>query len=207
MPVTSGVSWRISKCLIWKKDGDPKRIGESLRAKPEEFLILTDGSENPVGEWNAMTIECMENEVKVWVNGDLVNHGFDCTAKVENFQFRRKGQRLNFVNWISFHFKVNVLPLFVLGTRSCTGDCLTFTGKIKMKRSRSPILPATFTGSSYMYSRGHYQRPVVLFSVLSTVNRMILFVLSLWLFLSLGWARSYSNFCLYVCRFPEKKFQ
>jgi len=42
---------------------------------------LTDDSENSVGEWNITVIECLDSEIKVWVIGDLVNHGFDCTAE------------------------------------------------------------------------------------------------------------------------------
>src|SRR5699024_8078229 len=38
---------------------------------------LTDNSEKPLGEWNHMVIECLDNEIKVWVNGDLVNHGYE----------------------------------------------------------------------------------------------------------------------------------
>lgn len=41
---------------------------------------LTDGSERPAGEWNRMVIECTGREIRVWVNGDLVNHATDGTA-------------------------------------------------------------------------------------------------------------------------------
>jgi hypothetical protein len=41
---------------------------------------LTDGSERPAGEWNQLVVECRGREIEVWVNGDLVNHGTDCTA-------------------------------------------------------------------------------------------------------------------------------
>jgi hypothetical protein len=41
---------------------------------------LTDGSEKPVGEWNTMAIETRGREIKVWINGDFVNHGFNSTA-------------------------------------------------------------------------------------------------------------------------------
>ncbi len=55
----------------WGIDGDKLR----------RILNLTDGSEKPPGQWNTMVIECVGDEVKVWINGDLVNHGFDCTAQ------------------------------------------------------------------------------------------------------------------------------
>ncbi|MHC5062601.1 MAG: 3-keto-disaccharide hydrolase [Planctomycetota bacterium] len=41
---------------------------------------LTDGSEKEPGEWNKMIIECRGRQIDVWVNGDHVNQGFDCTA-------------------------------------------------------------------------------------------------------------------------------
>lgn len=44
------------------------------RRQGRRHLNLTDGSEKPVGEWNKMVIEAVGDEIKVWVNGDFVNH-------------------------------------------------------------------------------------------------------------------------------------
>jgi hypothetical protein len=57
---------------------------------------LTDDSENPVGEWNTMIIECVGNEIKVWVNGDFVNHGFDCTANKGQIAVQAEGSEVEF---------------------------------------------------------------------------------------------------------------
>ena len=54
----------------WGVDGDRARRIENL----------TNGSEKPIGEWNQMVIECRGREIRIWVNGDLVNHGTNCTA-------------------------------------------------------------------------------------------------------------------------------
>jgi len=54
----------------WGIDGDRARRVQNL----------TDGSEKPVGEWNQMVIECLGREIRVWVNGELVNQATDCTA-------------------------------------------------------------------------------------------------------------------------------
>ncbi|MEZ4830130.1 MAG: DUF1080 domain-containing protein [Bacteroidia bacterium] len=62
--------------------------------KKRRILNLTDGSENPVGEWNNMTIECLGHEVKVWVNGDLVNHGFECTASQGQIALQAEGSEV-----------------------------------------------------------------------------------------------------------------
>jgi len=64
--------------------------------KRRRILNLTDGSENPVGEWNSMTIECVGAEVKVWVNGDLVNHGSDCTASEGSLALQAEGSEVEF---------------------------------------------------------------------------------------------------------------
>ena len=79
-----------------EKRRGPKRNWGITEGKARRILNLTDGSENPVGEWNAMTIECRENEVKVWVNGDLVNHGFDCTAKSGKLSIQAEGSEVEF---------------------------------------------------------------------------------------------------------------
>lgn len=67
------------------KKGDSRRI-----------LNLTDGSEKPVGEWNKMTIECQGNEVKVWVNGDMVNHGKKCTVNKGQIALQAEGVEVEF---------------------------------------------------------------------------------------------------------------
>jgi hypothetical protein len=54
----------------WGVDGDRAR----------RILNLTDGSERPAGEWNRMEVECRGRTITVWVNGELVNQGTDCTA-------------------------------------------------------------------------------------------------------------------------------
>lgn len=64
--------------------------------KARNIKNLTDDSENPVGEWNTMLIEAVGNEVKVWVNGDLVNHGFDCTAVKGQIALQAEGSEVEF---------------------------------------------------------------------------------------------------------------
>ena len=79
-----------------EKRRGPKKNWGITEGKARRILNLTDGSENSVGEWNAMTIECRGNEVKVWVNGDLVNHGFDCTAKSGKLSIQAEGSEVEF---------------------------------------------------------------------------------------------------------------
>jgi hypothetical protein len=43
-----------------------------------------------------MTIECKGDEVRVWVNGDLVNHGFACTAQKGKLSIQAEGSEVEF---------------------------------------------------------------------------------------------------------------
>jgi hypothetical protein len=66
-------------------EGDARRI-----------LNLTDGSEKPPGEWNRMIIEARDRAIKVWVNGDLVNEGFNCTADRGKIALQAEGSEVEF---------------------------------------------------------------------------------------------------------------
>jgi hypothetical protein len=72
--------------------------------KRRRIVNLTDGSEKPLGEWNTMVIECRGRSIQVWVNGDLVNHGTDCTADRGQIAIQAEGARCEFR-------KVELLPL------------------------------------------------------------------------------------------------
>ena len=74
----------------------PKEEWGITEGKKRRILNLTDGSENPVGEWNSMTIECLNDSIKVWVNGDLVNFGYDCTANKGQIAIQAEGSEVEF---------------------------------------------------------------------------------------------------------------
>jgi hypothetical protein len=74
----------------------PKEEWGITEGKRRRILNLTDGSEKPVGEWNTMVIECLGGSVKVWVNGDLVNYGFACTAKKGQIALQAEGSEVEF---------------------------------------------------------------------------------------------------------------
>ncbi|MBT9189193.1 3-keto-disaccharide hydrolase [Zobellia russellii] len=82
----------------------PKAEWGITEGKKRRILNLTDGSEKPVGEWNRMTIECLKNEIKVWVNGDLVNHGYNATAQTGRIALQAEGSEVEFR-------KVELLPI------------------------------------------------------------------------------------------------
>jgi hypothetical protein len=66
-------------------EGDARRI-----------LNLTDNSEKPVGEWNTMVVEARGRTLKVWVNGDLVNEGFNSTADRGQLAIQAEGAKVEF---------------------------------------------------------------------------------------------------------------
>jgi hypothetical protein len=78
-----------------KRRGSKEEWG-TTEGKLRRIINLTDGSENPVGEWNTVKIECLNNTVKVWVNGTLVNMGFDCTAQEGQIALQAEGSEVEF---------------------------------------------------------------------------------------------------------------
>ena len=74
----------------------PKEKWGSTKGKLRRVKNLTDGSEKPAGEWNTMVIECVGSSVKVWVNGDMVNHGSDCTASEGQLALQAEGSEVEF---------------------------------------------------------------------------------------------------------------
>lgn len=74
----------------------PREEWGITEGKKRRIKNLTDGSENPVGEWNTMEIECMNDSIKVWVNNDLVNYGYDCTATKGQIALQAEGSEVEF---------------------------------------------------------------------------------------------------------------
>ena len=66
--------------------------GDKLRRIPN----LTDGTEKPLGEWNSMTIECVKNTIKVWLNGVMVNYGYNATAQKGQIALQSEGSEVEF---------------------------------------------------------------------------------------------------------------
>jgi len=78
-----------------RRRGSPDDWGVT-EGKQRRILNLTDGSEKPVGQWNQMIIECLDDQIKVWVNKELVNHGRDCTATEGQIAIQAEGSEVEF---------------------------------------------------------------------------------------------------------------
>ncbi len=78
-----------------ERRGDKANWGIT-EGKERRIKNLTDDSENPLGEWNQMTIECKGDSVRVWVNGDLVNSGYNCTTQEGKIALQAEGAEVEF---------------------------------------------------------------------------------------------------------------
>lgn len=74
----------------------PRENWGTTEGKGRRIINLTDGSEKPLGEWNTMIIECIDNTIKVWVNGDLVNYGHNATARRGRIALQAEGAEVEF---------------------------------------------------------------------------------------------------------------
>jgi 3-keto-disaccharide hydrolase len=74
----------------------PKEKWGGTEGKNRHIANLTDDSENPAGEWNTMVIECHDREIKVWVNDDMVNYGYDCTTYKGQIAIQAEGSEVEF---------------------------------------------------------------------------------------------------------------
>lgn len=74
----------------------PKEKWGITEGKNRRIQNLTDHSEKPLGEWNNMMIECLRDQIKVWVNGDLVNAGFNATVSSGKIAVQAEGAEVEF---------------------------------------------------------------------------------------------------------------
>lgn len=74
----------------------PRENWGITEGKGRRIAKLVDGSEKPLGEWNTMIIECLDDEVKVWVNGNLVNYGFNATTTQGQIALQAEGSEVEF---------------------------------------------------------------------------------------------------------------
>ena len=74
----------------------PKENWGITEGKGRRIQNLTDDSESELGQWNTMIIECRGDTIKVWVNGELVNEGFNSTANKGQIGLQAEGAEVEF---------------------------------------------------------------------------------------------------------------
>jgi hypothetical protein len=79
-----------------EKRRGPRAEWGSVDGKKRRIVNLTDGSEKALGNWNTMIIQCRGNGITVWVNGDLVNDGYNCTASRGQIALQAEGAEVEF---------------------------------------------------------------------------------------------------------------
>ena len=91
--------------LAAENAGDFWVIGETIkidnpegRIKGRRHFNLTDGSENPPGEWNRLEITCKADTIEVKVNGELVNKATDLSATQGAICLQSEGAEVHFRN-------------------------------------------------------------------------------------------------------------
>lgn len=70
----------------WGVDGDLNR----------RIINLTDSTEMPVGEWNKMKVQAKGNEIIVWLNDVMVNHGSNATVQKGQIALQAEGSEVEF---------------------------------------------------------------------------------------------------------------
>jgi hypothetical protein len=99
MHENAGDFWCIAEDITvpdMEKRRGPKEQWGTVDGKARRIINLTNGSEKPVGQWNNMTIECVADTIKVWINGDLVNHGYNATAQKGRIAVQAEGSEVEF---------------------------------------------------------------------------------------------------------------
>jgi hypothetical protein len=75
--------------------GDKSRWGIN-GDKLRKIERLVQNVEKPVGDWNKMVVECKNDQIIVWVNNILVNHGYNCTATSGHIALQAEGSEVEF---------------------------------------------------------------------------------------------------------------
>lgn len=74
----------------------PKENWGITEGKERRIKNLTENSEAPLGQWNTMRIECLNDTIRVWVNGELVNEGFNSSAQKGQIGIQAEGAEVEF---------------------------------------------------------------------------------------------------------------
>ena len=95
----AGDFWAIMEditCDNMEERRGPKDTWGISEGKNRRIMNLIDNSEHKLGEWNIMKIECLNDMIKVWVNGDLVNYGYHSTATSGHIAVQAEGAEVEF---------------------------------------------------------------------------------------------------------------
>ena len=95
----AGDFWAIGEDIMvdnMEERRGPKENWGSIEGKNRRIKNLTDNSEKVLGEWNTMVIECLNDTIKVWVNGELVNYGYNASTSNGQIAVQAEGAEVEF---------------------------------------------------------------------------------------------------------------
>jgi hypothetical protein len=95
----AGDFWVIAEditCDAMEERRGPKETWGISEGKNRRIMNLTEHSEKPLGEWNTMVIDCIDDTIKVWVNDELVNYGYHATVTSGQIAVQAEGTEVEF---------------------------------------------------------------------------------------------------------------
>ena len=99
MHTNAGDFWVIGEDIVvnnMEKRRGPKANWGSTEDKERHILNLTDGAENPPGEWNTMRVRCIGRTIRVWVNDKIMNYGYNATVSSGQIALQAEGSEVEF---------------------------------------------------------------------------------------------------------------
>ncbi|MGZ0017331.1 3-keto-disaccharide hydrolase [Yeosuana sp. AK3] len=93
----AGDFWVIAEditCNDMETRRGPKKTWGITEGANRRIQNLTDNSEHKVGQWNTMKMECFKDQIKVWVNDDLVNYGYNATTTSGKIAIQAEGSEV-----------------------------------------------------------------------------------------------------------------
>lgn len=66
-----------------------------IEGKERQIKALKN-AEKPLGEWNTIIVQCLKDRVKVWINGQYVNEGFNSTVQSGQIALQAEGSEMEF---------------------------------------------------------------------------------------------------------------
>lgn len=99
MHTNAGDFWVIGEDIEVKdmeKRRGPKENWGNTEDKERHILNLADGAEKPAGQWNTMRIICKASTIRVWVNGKLMNSGYNATVNSGQIALQAEGSEVEF---------------------------------------------------------------------------------------------------------------
>lgn len=81
---------------LWEEDLTVDDMENRREEGGRHVARLTSGAENPVGEWNTLIVETLDDSINVWVNDVLVNYGYDITTNKGQIGVQAEGAEVEF---------------------------------------------------------------------------------------------------------------